>query len=280
MRVDVVGGAVGGPAGVPDAGASTAAAGGRRAPCRGSPACRPASPRRSCPSCDQRDARRSRSRGTPAGADPRSRRPRPACGPTYPTIPHMAVSSTGGAAPSGRRACRDPRHDCRQRRRCTATASAERPGVAVRRARPRRLGGARRAPPSSRCSPRRSTGSAASATSSTSTRCSRSTCRCPGCSACTSRRRRPAPRPGGVPRPAAAAAHAVRDRPGRLGRGRQVDDRPGAAADARALARAPVGRAGHHRRLPLPQRRARAPRAAARARASRSPTTARRCCAS
>ena len=55
---------------------------------------------------------------------------------------------------------------------------------------------------------------------------------------------------GGVPRPAAAAAHAVRDRPGRLGRGRQVDDRAGAAADARALARAPVRGAGHHRRLP------------------------------
>ncbi len=71
-------------------------------------------------------------------------------------------------------------------------------------------------------------------------------------------RRRPAPRPGGVPRPAAAAPHAVRHRPGRLRRRRQVDHRPGAPADARALARAPQRRAGHHRRVPLPQRRARA----------------------
>ena len=66
-----------------------------------------------------------------------------------------------------------------------------------------------------------------------------------------------APPAGGVPRPAAAAAHAVRDRPGRLGRRRQVHDGARAAADAGALARAPQRRAGHHRRLPLPQRRAR-----------------------
>ena len=76
-------------------------------------------------------------------------------------------------------------------------------------------------------------------------------------------RRQPAPPAGGLPPPAHAPAHAVRDRPGRLGGGGQVDDRPRAAADARALAGAPQRRAGDHRRLPLPQRRARAPRAAA-----------------
>ena len=75
--------------------------------------------------------------------------------------------------------------------------------------------------------------------------------------------RQPAPAPGGLPAPAHPAAHAVRDRPGRLGGGRQVHHRPRAAADAGALARAPQRRAGDHRRLPLPQRRARAPRPAA-----------------
>ena len=61
----------------------------------------------------------------------------------------------------------------------------------------------------------------------------------------------------------AAAAHPVRDRPGRLGGGRQVHDRARAPADAGALARAPPGRAGHHRRLPAAQRRAAPARAAA-----------------
>ena len=75
-------------------------------------------------------------------------------------------------------------------------------------------------------------------------------------------RRTAAPPAGGVPRPAAAAADTLRDRPGRLGRGRQVHDRARAAADARPLARAPQRRAGHDRRLPPPQRRAAAPRAA------------------
>ena len=77
------------------------------------------------------------------------------------------------------------------------------------------------------------------------------------------RGRRAAPRAGVVPAPPHPAAHALRDRPGRLrGRG-QVHDRAGAAADAGALARAPQRHPDHHRRLPLPQRRARAPRAAA-----------------
>ena len=73
-------------------------------------------------------------------------------------------------------------------------------------------------------------------------------------------RRPAAPQAGGVPPAAAAAAYAVRDRARRLRRRRQVHDRPRAAAAARPLARAPPRRAGHHRRLPLPQRRARAPR--------------------
>ncbi len=69
-----------------------------------------------------------------------------------------------------------------------------------------------------------------------------------------------APRAGGVPAPRHAAAHAVRDRPRRVGRRRQVDDRARAAADAGPLARAPQRRARHDRRLPAPQRRARAAR--------------------
>ena len=59
-----------------------------------------------------------------------------------------------------------------------------------------------------------------------------------------------------------------------LGGGRQVDHGPRAAAHAGALAGAPVGRAGDHRRLPVPQRRARAAGAAAPQGLSRSPTTA------
>ena len=69
-----------------------------------------------------------------------------------------------------------------------------------------------------------------------------------------------APGAGGVPAPPAAATHAVRDRPRRVGRGRQVDHGSRPPADAGALARAPQRRAGDDRRLPLPQRRARAAR--------------------
>ena len=170
--------------------------------------------------------------------------------------------STGGAAPARTaHACHNPRHGFRQRRRCVRPrASAGRPGVgSVRRARPGRVGGARsghraavaargdRPGPRARrrARPRRGAAGLPAAV--------------PAAEHVRRELRRPAPRAGGVPGPAAAAAHAVRDRPGRLGGGRQVDDRPGAAADARALARAPVGRAGHHRRLPVPQRRAGAP---------------------
>ena len=73
---------------------------------------------------------------------------------------------------------------------------------------------------------------------------------------------------------------AVRDRRRRLGRGRQVDDRAPAAGAARPLGAHAPGRAGHHRRLPLPERRARAARPDGRARDSPSPTTAGRCSAS
>ena len=73
---------------------------------------------------------------------------------------------------------------------------------------------------------------------------------------------------------------AVRHRRRRLGRRRQVDDRPHPARDARPLARHAARRARHDRRLPLPQRRARARGACCSARASPSPTTAGRCCAS
>ena len=43
--------------------------------------------------------------------------------------------------------------------------------------------------------------------------------------------------------------HAVRDRRRRLGRGRQVDDRPAAARAARPLGGHAAGRAGHDRRF-------------------------------
>ena len=65
-----------------------------------------------------------------------------------------------------------------------------------------------------------------------------------------------APGDGGVPAPAAAAAHAVRHRAGGLGGRRQVHDGPRAAADAGPLARAPPRLARHHRRVPAAQRRA------------------------
>ena len=88
MRVGVGRRAVRGPAGVPDAGVR-----GRQrvvGQClgRGCRACRHASATRCAPR-GRRRHRRSRSRGTPACADRRRRPRRPACGPTYPTIPHM-----------------------------------------------------------------------------------------------------------------------------------------------------------------------------------------------
>ena len=89
-----------------------------------------------------------------------------------------------------------------------------------------------------------------------------------------------APRAGGVPPPAAAAAHAVRDRARRLGRGRQVDHRARAPADAGALARAPAT----SRWSPPTASSTPTPSSSAAgsctARASRSPTTAGRCCGS
>ena len=182
VGVAVVGRAVRRPAGVADAGASRPAAGAPRAPCRGWPACRllvradRAVVRRARP-------RRSRSRGTPAGAGPRSPRPRPAAAPTYPTIPHMGASSTAATAPPLAAGATAGRHAA-QVTSGTAPPAARLP---VRRARPGRLGRAGARHRAAADTPRRSTASAASATSSTWTRSSRSTCRCPACSTCTSR---------------------------------------------------------------------------------------------
>ena len=63
-----------------------------------------------------------------------------------------------------------------------------------------------------------------------------------------------------------------------LGRRRQVHDRAPAARAHEPLAGHAAGRAGHDRRLPLPERRARAPRAHGAARASPSRTTGARSC--
>ena len=221
VGVDVVGRAVGGPAGVADAGVVAGQRVRRRSPSRGWRACR-----RACRSRARRRrrarSRRSRSRGTPAAAGPRSRRPGPACDRRNPTIPHMGLTVSTGLLQESRRMS------------STRRAADEPRVIAVPRARPLRLGGARRARSRTRSPPRRSGGCAASATSSTSTR--------------SQQVYLPLSRllslyvesAGRLHReqeeflaPAAAAAHAVRDRPGRLGGGRQVDHRPRAPADAR-----------------------------------------------
>ena len=209
--------------------------------------------------CRRRPERRrpSRSRGTPGDGAPRSRRPGPACRPTYPTMPHMAASLSAGCAPSGAgdAACNNPAHvhggvQGGQRRRA----------LAVRRARPQRVGGPRRA--GDAAAVRRGDQPAARARRPARPR--RGGAGLPPSVAAPqpagAGRPPAAPQAGGVPAPPAAPAHAVRDRAGRLGGGGQVDDRPRARADAGALGRAPQRRAGDHRRLPLPQRRARAPR--------------------
>ena len=163
VRVDVVGGAVGGPAGVADAGggpaaaASSAIAFSRLAslPARLSEA--------SAPVVRPARSRRSRSRGTPAGAGPRSRRPGPAWSPTYPTIPHMGAHSIGGAVRTGARST-----PATMRRMAPAARRRQPDGrgvLAVRRARPRRLGRpSAHAGRAARSPPRRSPGCAASAT--------------------------------------------------------------------------------------------------------------------
>ncbi|VWX49930.1 putative Uncharacterized 50.6 kDa protein in the 5'region of gyrA and gyrB [Micrococcus luteus] len=65
--------------------------------------------------------------------------------------------------------------------------------------------------------------------------------------------RGPAQRDQRVPR-RADGAHPVRDRGGRVGRRRQVDDGARAPGDAAPLADHTARRAGHHGRLPAPQR--------------------------
>ena len=239
--------------------------------------------RRSRPSCDERDARRSRSRGTPAAAAPRSRRPAACCGRRTRRFHTWPRTLPAAPAPRPRpRRLPQSRHVCRTAggaaQGCRGASRRVRP---VRRARPRRLGRARR----------RHRAAAARAEEIDRVRglgdeldldevqqvylpLSRLL------SLYVERAGAPAPRAGGVPAPAAAAAHAVRDRPRRLGRGRQVDDRPRAAADARALARAPL----RSRWSPPTASSTPTPSSSAAgcctARASRSPTTARRCCAS
>ena len=283
VGVDVVRRAVGGPAGVPDAGRRRRQRVVRDRLLEVGELAGPLVARRSCPSVDQRDpggvvaavlqapqpldddvlrlllARRSPRFRTWArvyrAAHPAARTASVGCN----NRPHVSPRRVPQRRTRGRR----PRV------------------LAVRRARPRRLGRARARRPRARSPPRRSGGCAASATRSTSRRCEQVYLPLSRLLSLYVESRRPAAPPaGGLPAPAAAAAHAVRDRAGRLGRGRQVDHRPRAPADARALARAPQRRAGDHRRLPLPQRRARAPRASCSARASRSPTTGGRCCAS
>ena len=153
----------------------------------------------------------------------------------------------GESSDAWRRSRRRPAPDrdvqeCRAMSPTAATTNPTTPAraVAVRRARPRRVGGPRRlhrepltpeeidpaARPRGRARPRRGPAGLPAAV--------------PPAQHVRRERRPAAPAAGGVPRPAAAAAHAVRDRAGRLGRGRQVDDRPRAAADAGPLARAPA----------------------------------------
>ena len=277
MGVGVVGGAVGGPAGVPDAGGRGRERASRRAPCRGWRACRPACRRAIVPVVDQRDARRSRSRGTPAAAGPRSRRPGPAARRRTPRF--RTWRRVYGAWRAVRR-----RRDCKNRRHAAATSRATTgrepsPYVELDRAAWAAL---RRARPRSPLTEERSSGvrglgdeldlDEVPQVYLPLSRLLSLYVEAAGAAAPRSRR-------SSSHRPP-AAAHAVRHRGRRLGGGRQVHDRPRAPADAGPLARAPPRRAGHHRRVPAPQRRARSGAGCCTARASRSPTTAGRCCGS
>ena len=276
VGVDVGRRAVGGPAGVADAGRRRRERARRRAPSRGWRACRRACATRCAPSVHQRD---------PGGVVAAVLQPPQALDDDVLSllvadVPHDAAhgpESIGAAGGDPGRARRGPR---------TGTMPAMpngvqgRRAVPVRRARPRRLGRAGRALPPAAVGrgdhpaarprrPARPRGGAAGLPPAL-----------PAAQPAGQGRPAAAPQAGGVPAPAAAAAHAVRDRAGGLGRRRQVDHRARAPADAGPLGRAPQRRAGHHRRLPLPQRRARAPRASCSARGSPSPTTGGRCCAS
>ena len=78
----------------------------------------------------------------------------------------------------------------------------------------------------------------------------------------------------------ARRVHAVRHRRRRLGRGRQVDDRAPAARAARPVGGHAPRRARHDRRLPASRTPSSSGAGSWSARASPSPTTAARCCAS
>ena len=226
---------------------------------------------------DQRDARRSRSRGTRAAAAPRSTTSWACFGPTYPTIPHMAASLGDVRWPA---AARMPRHVCRTGGLPHGPDDAGRepsPYVELDRAAWAALALDDREPAHPDEIERlRGLGDALDLDEVQQVYLPLSRL----LSLYVEARRAAAPAAGGVPRPAAAAAHAVRDRARRLGGGRQVHDRPRAAADARALARAPQRRAGHHRRLPATPTPSSSAAGSCTARASRSPTTAGRCCGS
>ena len=262
VGVDVVGRAVGGPAGVPDAGGGAGQRRARRSPSRGWRACRRACrPARCVPSVDQRDA------GGVVAAVLQPAQPldhdvlRLLC---HRRIPRFRTWRRSLRRRDPRRLTRLPAQTnpgpCRTAHEAGRRARESSPYVELDRAAWAALGQETESPltagrdrraarPRRRARPRRGRAGLP-----------------PALPAAQPVRRvggPAAPPAGGVPAPAAAAAHAVRDRPGGLGRGRQVDDRPRAAADAGALARAPQRRAGDDRRLPLPQRRARAPRPAA-----------------
>ena len=164
--------------------------------------------------------------------------------------------------PTPRSACRRHNAGCR----LPSGRPPRRPWPsAVRRARPRRLGGAAANHPAAADAPTRSTRLRGLGDPLDLDEVEEVYLPLSRLLTCTSRgaeRLHGAPRD--VPRRGRAAAHAVRHRRRRLGRRRQVHDRPGAARAARPLARAPAGRAGHHRRLPATQRRAGAARPDAR----------------
>ena len=247
VGVDVVGGAVGGPPGVADARRGGRQRASPRSPSRGWPACRRACRRRSRRRRPGR-CRRSRSRGTRGAAAPRSRRRAPACRRRTPRSRTWRASLGRGRPtivtrmPNGTHASESSPYVELDRDAWAALGAfaAEHRAAADRRG-DRAGPGSRR-----RAGPRRGAAGLPAAVA-----------------AAEPVRRgggRAAPRDRGLPAPEPAAAHAVRDRAGRVGGGRQVHDRPRAPADAGPLARAPAGRAGHDRRLPAAQRRAPASR--------------------
>ena len=161
---------------------------------------------------------------------------------------------------AGRRAAASvTRYDERDDRRTRAPRLAG--TLALPRDRPRRVVASRGRDRASRSPRPRSCRSAASATGSTWPRSPRSTCRCRGCCRCTPR---PTKRLGADTSTFLARARlddAVRRRRRRIGRRRQVDDRAPAARAHEPLAGHAARRAGDDRRIPLPERRARAARA-------------------